>query len=264
MQAVIRHNATQIRSVFSVIHEEPKQWECRFSLKEWAAEETDSCRQFLEQYGTYIEAPSFDMSAAFWANRFSRFIAFGHWAIVHGLDMNRISNKCTVYLVPGEYAEPVYQFLIDQETLESSEADSSDTKQALAEYYAEHVTPLFLKFSETAEVRIKELWGQVYHAVPYFLHLAKVTENPEIEQALRNSWQDVLNFEEGYIFGRAKPPFAFRCMEIPNPAGEDKIYTKPTCCLAFKGSNSYCYRCPRMKKEERNARYNKLTKRQDA
>lgn len=264
MQTAIRKNTTQLRSVFSVIHEEPREWECKHSLKDWAAEETESCRQFLEQYGTYIDAPSLDMSAAFWANRFSRFIAFGHWAIVHGLDMNRLSDSCTVFLVPGEYAEPVYQFLIDRDVLEESRAGMTDTKQALARYYAEQVTPLFLRFSEIAGVRVKELWGQVYHAVPYFIHLAKVTEEKETEKALEQSWQDVLAFEDGKIFGRSKPPFSFRCMEIPNPAGEEKIYTKPTCCLAFKGSNSYCYRCPRMKKEERNEKYEKLTKRQEA
>ncbi|MFB5663840.1 hypothetical protein [Alteribacillus sp. HJP-4] len=242
--------------VFSVRHEAPSDHVYSGTPHQWLHE--DERHSFFDLYGNSISAPEDDMIVTFWANRYSRYIAFVHWALAKGYQFDPSINGVQVFLVekPG-IGELIFEFSVPSLSREISYT-RKDRQNVLRQFYELHVTPLFHTFSAHSGIRSKEVWGQLYHALPYFIGLAKVTETANIRSIMEEDWELITSSTEAEVFGEKRTPFSFRCLEIPNPAEDKPLYTKPTCCLAYKSSDKYCYRCPRMKPEVRNEYYTKL------
>ncbi|WP_100400990.1 hypothetical protein [Bacillus sp. FJAT-44742] len=216
-------------------------------------------KRFLEYYGNLINAPSLDMAATFWANRYSRFLAYVHWAFAKGVEVDPALEALQVFLtIESGTSKPAFVFGVPSIKLGGYEGKERQLR--LQEFYYSHVSLLVQGFAADAGVRTKEVWGQVYHALPYFLDVAGAAEPAHIQERLRKDWDYLSQHSEANTFREKRHPFHFKMVSIPNPAGEKPIYTKPTCCLAYKGSGSYCYRCPRLKPETRTEYYEKLKK----
>ncbi|RSL31672.1 hypothetical protein D7Z54_19725 [Salibacterium salarium] len=251
------HADSKAYELFSVRMEPPVAYNMKHSAESWLLQENLS--DFLTQYGRYMDAPSLDMPAMFWANRYSRYFAFVHWAIAKGYELDTAPENVMVYNCerPG-IAEPAFEFQTSYSKAHREFETKEERQQRLLSFYQNHVVPLFQAAASYVGIRTRELWGQVYHAVPYFIDLAKVTESNEVQSFLEEDWEYITTQTNPGDFEEKKHPFQYKCIAIPNPVDDDKpLYTKPTCCLAYKGSNRYCYRCPRMKPEQRDEYYQK-------
>ncbi|SDH41180.1 Ferric iron reductase protein FhuF, involved in iron transport [Alteribacillus persepolensis] len=253
-----KESKSMIYDAFSVRQHTPEAYVKKFSPKEWF--HPSSLATFMKTYGSYINAPAPDMIATFWANRYSRYIAFFHWAAAKGWSTDMTFDRMNVYLCErSDRREPAFEFQVDMHP-DGYMTDRQTREERLAEFYQHHVAPLIHAFSQAAGIRTRELWGQVFHAVPYFLHLAKVTETKEVQGYLQDDWYYITQMAAPSVFKEKKPPFQFKVMEIPNPVEDKPLYTKPTCCLAYKASGNCCYRCPRMKPAERQKLYEEKKK----
>ncbi|MFB4166132.1 hypothetical protein ACE1TI_20650 [Alteribacillus sp. JSM 102045] len=253
-----KESKSRIYDTFSVRQHEPAAYEMVYTPAEWL--QPHSLTHFINNYGTFIQAPTPDMTATFWANRYSRYIAFVHWAIVKGWDVETSLEKLKVYfLVRPDRTEPAFEFYSAFEE-ENKCKNRNSRQERLSAFYRNHAAPLVHSFAAAAGLRTRELWGQVYHAVPYFIDLSKVTESPDIQSRLNDDWYFITKEASPFIFREIKFPFQYKVIPIPNPADDKPMYTKPTCCLAFKASDCYCYRCPRMKPAQRQELYEQKKK----
>ncbi|WP_059103902.1 hypothetical protein [Shouchella shacheensis] len=249
-----KEHPSKVYEMFAVRPDSPSSYEMAYTPCEWL--EGAKLSRFLEDYGGCINAPSADMTAVFWANRYSRYLAFFHLAVAKGYKVSATLDQLTVYFCSRvEGNEPAFEFHT-KFTREGS-IDRASRQNKLTSFYTNHVAPLFQAFASRAGLSTRELWGQVYHAVPYFIDLAKVTEPAELQQRLQEDWAFITQEAGAEIFQEKRSPFQFKLIPIPNPVDHKPLYTKPTCCLAYKGANPYCYRCPRMKLAERKERYQK-------
>ncbi|MDQ0300770.1 ferric iron reductase protein FhuF [Salibacterium salarium] len=257
MTAVLTKKAdSKAYDLFSVRSEPALSYKWKHISEQWLLQ--GELTEFLSKYGYYINAPSLDMPAMFWANRYSRYIAFVHWAIAKGYQLDTSLEGLIVYHCERSgIAEPAFEFYTSY-TEETINESKTDREKRLLSFYQYHVVPLFQAIASHIGVRTRELWGQVYHAVPYFIDLAKVTESEEVKINLQEDWIYITTQTKPEDFEEKKHPLLYKCISIPNPVDDDKpLHTKPTCCLAYKGSNRYCYRCPRMKPEQRDEYYQK-------
>ncbi|MGY4690608.1 hypothetical protein [Salibacterium sp. K-3] len=245
---------SKIYDIFSVRENAPAACEAAFSASKWRSPEGTA--PFMERYGAAVHAPDPDMTVMFWANRYSRFFAFVHWALAEGYMLNASPEDVTVFLTKRpEGGEPVFEFTCSWNESGHS-LDDNIRRMRLLSFYQQHVVPLFQSAAAYAGVRPRELWGQVVHAVPYFLDLAKVTESPDVQRRLDEDWNFLVEHTKPGDFQEKKHPFQYKRLPVPNPADEENpVYTKPTCCLAYKRSSQCCYRCPRMKPGERERLY---------
>ncbi|SDI50921.1 hypothetical protein [Alteribacillus bidgolensis] len=253
-----RESKSKIYETFAVRQHEPVSYEIVYKPSEWLHK--DSLTDFMENYGTFINAPSSDMTATFWANRYSRYIAFFHWAVAKGWDADTSLEMMKVYLCARpDKKEPAFEFYSSFEE-GAHFTDKHSRQERLSAFYRNHASPLMHAFASAAGVRTRELWGQLYHTVPYFIHLAKVTESHNLQNRLMDDWHFITKEAAPSIFRENNFSFQFKVIPIPNPADDKPMYTKPTCCLAFKASDCYCYRCPRMKPKQRQKLYEQKKK----
>ncbi|MFZ4453331.1 hypothetical protein [Salibacterium aidingense] len=261
MDAVLsNHLDSKVFELFAVRTNPPAVYETAFRPSSWLT--VQGLSAFMNKYGRDIYAPEDDMTATFWANRYSRFFAFIHWALAKGYDIDISLEPMMVYHTKRtDHHEPAFEFECSCWKIE--EPLDNYTRQAkLLAFYQDHVVPLFRAVAAYAGIRPRELWGQVYHAVPYFMDLSKVTEDAGMQKRMREDWHYLTTETSPEDFREKKHPLQYKCMAVPNPADDKPMYTKPTCCLAYKASSRYCYRCPRMKAEDRANCYQKYKEEQ--
>ncbi|HET7579484.1 MAG TPA: IucA/IucC family C-terminal-domain containing protein [Bacillales bacterium] len=129
-------------------------------------------------------------------------------------------------------------------------------RRQLERFYENTMRPVIEKLSEVSGVNTGQLWGQLPGKFKYYLNIiAGLTEQKEILDRLKDDY-DFLKFGlDAAVFDRKRNPFdvKIRTTESLEEPGK-QVPMECTCCLNFRVENApYCFACPRVKEEEREA-----------
>lgn len=128
----------------------------------------------------------------------------------------------------------------------------------LEEVYEKNVTPLLKAFEDHTNVRMIDLWGQLYFAI-YKGH-EKNLEFVESEEEKKKVEKDFILLTKELkpeVFKANKNPLDITFRMVESATEPDVYYPmKPSCCLYYQidGVQRKCYTCPRIKDEEREQR----------
>lgn len=132
--------------------------------------------------------------------------------------------------------------------------------------YKESVTPLLQAFVVETGIKIRELWGQLCIGIHfgYDLNTKEASSHVQKQNLLDDFTYLTKKLESKVVFNAKKNPLDMTFRMIPS-AKNPEVYQrmKPTCCLYYltEGATTKCYSCPRISKEERDARRQKVMER---
>lgn len=213
---------------------------------------------YCKWYAEMIDAPSEDVVGTFWASRIGRYVAFVHWCIARGKKHAEGWDITIYYSKNREYREPAIHYVVGNAGFQAI-SEWTDSIEELQSFYMHYVTPMIHTFATVTALRTSMLWGQLVDVVPYYLKEVSKFEREEIAEEMMSHWKYISEKAPAEVFSEKKNPFPYRCINIPNPQSEDEpMHTKSACCLYFKLSENYCYRCPRLTPEKRNVKYEEL------
>ncbi|HBS44666.1 MAG TPA: hypothetical protein DEA91_09800 [Paenibacillus sp.] len=211
--------------------------------------------ELIDMYGSLIKARERSTAAAFFMSWYAGVCgAMQHMLYRDCTQLLDLSlSNITVQLYAGEHY-PFFLFtIVEMRFTKSLDKDRMEGhKQLLDFFYREHVTPLIQTLSQTADIHVIPLWGQIINALYPQLQEELAEASDEASRTKINEYFQMLTYDmEASAFGLHKNPFVIKQTHIEHPTiPEQKVFIKAACCLAYSLDHeiSYCYECPRLKK----------------
>lgn len=126
-------------------------------------------------------------------------------------------------------------------------------------FYQKTIAPVFENISAITGLPLGQVWGQIPLGIEYYVNTLKETLDHETDQqALMEQYSFLVKELDPGWFNLSRNPFAVKPRWIDNPRRPgEQMQMKPTCCLAYRTDtgHGYCYSCPKMTKEQREAKH---------
>lgn len=222
---------------------------------------TEGARSFLTAYAPVIPARTLDVAGTYSASWIGRLCAAFHdalWRDGVALDCS-LANVTLSIRRDRDSGHASLSFCLREGRAESlpEEAGEERVRLVVSAYYSEQIRPLLESIAPAAGVDAGALWGQVATRLMYFWDQWE-NEADTGPRKLRLERHTALLFRElpGDCFGRRRNPFDLKPRRVDNPKQPGALMRlKASCCLAFKTDtgHGYCYTCPRLTDEEREA-----------
>ncbi|GGG11456.1 IucA/IucC family C-terminal-domain containing protein [Paenibacillus abyssi] len=223
--------------------------------------EEENAQQFLAVYAPLIKTTDLDAAAAYFAGYLGAAAASLQYSLSVWDAMFDLSCENVIVQLhrAGEYFRLAFKLIND--TVEFAPRDSEERlkwrEQRLTTYYHDSVSPLFQVFARCAGVDVKMLWGQLPTRFNYYMEIwMSELENAAPKSRLEADYRYLREDLAAAVFGCKKNPFEvkIRWIESLNEPGR-QMRMKNACCLYYKTEGGqYCYSCPRLKEEDREAR----------
>jgi hypothetical protein len=228
-------------------------WDCRIS----ELVRPDILHKLLDIYGEGINATTKDVTVMYLAGWFGylcggmHFLSSGGWKVTpENIQLQLYKNKRGTMLI---------SFVIHPENLVSQ-----GDREWLVEVYEEILKPSHKHMQAmSTNNNLLHMWYQATHSLYWISDRMKHSSLPE---------RYVIQYEKNLeMFKKVTPsscmgvmtekhPYAKELIFIDNPWNlNDPMPIKPSCCLAYQTEGGHlCYTCPRMKKSERQEKFNKV------
>jgi ferric iron reductase protein FhuF len=221
-------------------------------------------KQFLRMYASCIKARELKPAAAYFCGWFG-YVGMAQLYMLavknKQIDLSLANMTIQLYARDGHF---LFAFKPDRWSErplpESGKERSEQRLQALEQFYAHTVRPLFTAVSAAAEIGIGQLWGQLPARYSYCKDmLLALAGSADLQARIDGDFAALVHQLAPEVFGRKQNPFRVRIRlleDLHDPAR--KIPIKSACCLYFMTEGGdYCYNCPKLKDEERKKRWNR-------
>jgi len=225
----------------------------------------ENAKHFLRIYASCIKSPELQPAAAYFGGWFG-FVAFAlqYMLSVENKRIDLSLSNITVQLYPkGQYFPLSFKInRWSERVLPASETERTRSRyQALADFYGKTVRPLFEAVSAAAEIHVGQLWGQLPARFYYFKNnLLDNMEDAGLRTRITDDYNALVHELEPTVFGTKKNPFNIKLRMVEDIRDPQKqVPLKSACCLYYKTEGGeYCYTCPRLKEEKRQAMRDKF------
>lgn len=221
----------------------------------------EGAREFLLFYQTQIKGLDIQVAGTYLAASW-RVLCTGMQYMIGVTDRwlsfsaeNLIIQVCTINNYPR-----VYFILKDAQELPWPTGDRNVWREEwLGRFYQGTIAPVFATISAVTGLPQGQVWGQIPLGIDYYVkHLRDMLVNESDQQSLMEHYHYLVNELAPGWFGLSRSPFNVKPKWIDDPRHPgEQMRMKPTCCLAYRTDtgHGYCYSCPKMGKEERQAKY---------
>ncbi|QKS73151.1 (2Fe-2S)-binding protein [Paenalkalicoccus suaedae] len=196
------------------------------------------------------------VTGTYFSGYFGNFLGGVHYMLAENAAYDWSLTNIELQLV--HHAEHNYfgfLFKIKDDTMVELDAATRDeqVRERLTALYRDSVTPLLETFAEVADIRIRELWGQLNLGIHYGFDRVVDLGNPRAEGDMRFLTEEL----DGSIFNAKKNPLAITFRLVDSYTGDgEQLRMKPSCCLYYQleGAAAKCFTCPRLKESDRELR----------
>ncbi len=215
-------------------------------------------QMFLEVFGELLQAQDLNAAATFFAN-WIRGLSIAQQYMVSVCDryLDLSLANLTVHIIKRNgYANIAFQLNDATEHTPDHEQHKNFRNATLDRFYGSELRPLMESMASAGKAPIGQLWAQLP------LTLWNFKQNMI---SMVSDEADLLRIEDDYlyikemsseIFHRKRNPFDIKFKEIDNPYNPAEPYwVRPSCCQAYRiGECVYCYVCPKLTREQREAK----------
>lgn len=219
--------------------------------------------RLLQAYAPLIRAMGVEVAATYFSGWYGSICLAMQYMVSHYdhvLDLS-LANV-TVQLYPSKQYYH-FSFKIGEPSIKKLDGfDREEWRNSILEtLYRDNVRPLIDALARFASINAGQLWGQIvtemYRQVDSWL--VDASDNA-IKQRISNDFRFLTHGLDADVFGLKKNPFDVKLRSVENPFKPGcQTYIKAACCLAYRTDNpednghEYCYTCPRLTKQEREA-----------
>ncbi|MGD6782015.1 (2Fe-2S)-binding protein [Sutcliffiella horikoshii] len=245
----------QMENFFYVSKEEKTDvvWECRIS----ELGDPETLQTLLELYGEGIKATTKDVTVMYLSGWFGYLCGAMHF--LSSVDWMITSENIKLQLYKHQRGMMLISFVVHSEALVKERE-----KVWVEEFYEQNMKPAFIQMQTmSTNNHLLHMWYQATHSLYWITDRMKHSNLPK---------HYVMQFEENVEMfkkvtpascmgvGSAKHPYAKELIFIDNPWDlNDPMPLKPSCCLAYQTEGGHlCFTCPKMKKSERQEKFNKV------
>ncbi|MNO23544.1 hypothetical protein D3C76_133470 [compost metagenome] len=220
----------------------------------------EGMRNFIDCYRPLMKALDDNAVAAYFGSWVSSMALAVQYSIsmyssVPVIDLTRLS----VHLIPASGYCRIAFSLQDWEIQcpPAEVAREAWRNEVLASFYRDTIAPLLRSMSEASGFRLSEIWGQLPTKFNYYVELFSAgVEDSRLLETLQNDYSYLKTSLPVEHFGMKRNPFDVVVRRIEALADpEQTVQMRNRCCQYYRTEGgSYCYTCPRLKEEEREAR----------
>jgi ferric iron reductase protein FhuF len=222
---------------------------------------TVGAEEFVEVYAPQIKAESPDVCATYFASWIGRLCAAVSYAMWHDrLDLNLMPEAVFLQMeeTPRGAAISFRLACLEPVALPSEpEVENELMLQGLASFINQTIRPVVEAVSGVGGVSPGAVWALMGAGLHYMLDKWRSEEtDPELKARLETMADILIHRLPAEVFGRQSNPFNIKFRMTKNLKGDGQIRLKASCCLAYKTKTGYgyCFSCPRISEEEREAR----------
>ncbi|NLP53103.1 (2Fe-2S)-binding protein [Bacillus sp. RO1] len=228
-------------------------WECRIS----ELGDPEILQKLLDIYGEGIKATTKDVTVMYLAGWFGYLCGSMHFLSSDGWKVTPENIKLQLY--KNQRGTILISFVVHSEDI-----DEKGDREWVEEFYKDIMNPVYKQMhSKSDSNHLLHMWYQATHSLYWISDRMKHSSLPE-KYKLQYE-KNVEKFKGGNPLScmgmnTAKHPYAKKLIFIDNPWDlNDPMPLKPSCCLAYQTEGGHlCYTCPRMKKSERQEKFDKV------
>lgn len=231
-----------------------------FSMKAVEMIKPENMNQLLTVYSPLIKAIDNSPAAAYFCKLFSgAAMALQYMISVENKAANFSLENLTIQLYPkdGYYS---FSYKVDRWSIQNGPSFNSERsdwlQQVYADFYGKTVKPLFESASKSGLIDMSLLWGQLPTYFNYYIELLTDSDVSTHKEQIIHDYEYLKYQVSPNVFGCKKNPFDVKIRMIEDLRDPNKqLRMKNVCCQFYRtGEERYCYTCPRMKEDEREAR----------
>lgn len=218
-------------------------------------------QSFVAYYASLIKALDYKVAAAYFSNWFSGVaLALQYTVSIYNIALDLSLPNLTIHVTPVEGHTQV-SFCLNrwrEQVAPLGEQERLEWRHdVLAGFYGNTMRPLVESLSSVSNMNVGQIWGQLPTKFSNNLDIfKKSTRHLKEKQRLVDDYYFLTKELSPYIFGRTQNPFdvKFRMVEdLRDP--EQQIRMNNVCCQYVRTEEGvYCYNCPRMTDDDREAR----------
>lgn len=222
----------------------------------------EGMRPFLEEYQKLIKGLDIQVAGTYFA---------ASWRVVCAALQYMLSLECGggVHFLPRNLTIQIKEVLNYPRTffvlkdLENLTWSEEGERTALREsvirtFYQDGLRPIMETIASVTKLPLTQVWGQIPLGLSYYVELISAKLEDDLQRSrMREDYEFLTKELPADCFGLKRSPFDIKeiWVDSPHRPGE-KTRMKPTCCLAYRTDtgHGYCYTCPKLSKEEREAK----------
>jgi ferric iron reductase protein FhuF len=218
---------------------------------------SEKTEQFLQEYGKFIKAPDLNVSATYFSSMFGMTCsAFISMLSLYNVKIPVTPSSLLIQFYHNEqYHFDNIAFKLNSEEWYAGENSESWRRDQIGEFLRTFVAPLLEHIAKVADIRVRELWGQLVVGLDFgFNKSLAMAESEEQTEKLKSDYDWLTGKWNTSILFCDKNPLNFPYLEVESAQDpEVKLRIKPTCCLYYQteGAKNKCYTCPRLTPSER-------------
>ncbi|MDF2649694.1 MAG: hypothetical protein K0Q73_5499 [Paenibacillus sp.] len=218
--------------------------------------------RLLQAYAPLIRALGVEVAATYFSGWYGSICLAMQYMVSHHDQVLDLSlANLTVQLYPNKqyyhFSFKIEEFRMFRHDGKSREAWRSSV---LESFYRENARPLIEALAQFASIDVGQLWGQIvtemHRQIDSWL---RDSSDDSMKRRISDDFRFLTKEMVAAIFGCKKNPFdvKLRTMENPFKSGCQTII-KAACCLAYRTDDpdnelKYCYTCPRLSAQKRDA-----------
>lgn len=215
---------------------------------------------FLQAYGKQIKAFNLQAPATYFSSKLG--IACSAYVTIlalHHFVVPLTTNSLAIQLYRNEqYNEDGMVLKLNSDKWQQGGQSKEWRMEQIEKLFQTTVTPLLQSFAVAANIRIRELWGQVTNGLEYGKKVGlNLAENEAQKERIHADFNWLTKAASPLLFNSSKNELDFPYIEVASPTEPGVMKRmKPTCCLYYQTecSTSKCYTCPRMTSVQREER----------
>ncbi|NMH73151.1 (2Fe-2S)-binding protein [Bacillus sp. RO2] len=228
-------------------------WECRIRELVYS----DILQKLMDIYGEEIKATTKDVTVMYLAGWFGYLCGSMHFLSSDGWKITTENIKLQLY--KNQRGTMLISFVIHSKDI----VEKGDIEW-VEEFYKDIMNPVYKQMhSRSDSNHLLHMWYQATHSLYWISDRMKHSSLPERYKLQYE--KNVGKFKNGNPsscmgMNTTKHPYAKKLIFIDNPWNlNDPMPIKPSCCLAYQTEGGHlCYTCPRMKKSERQEKFDKV------
>ncbi|MBP1989888.1 hypothetical protein [Paenibacillus eucommiae] len=223
--------------------------------------ETEPLMKLIDLYGPLIKTSERSVAAAFFCSWYAGLCCAMQHMLVHNkeviLDLS-LSNLSVQLYMGSQY--PLFSFRMNEVRFINIPKVDREAwcRMVLHSFYKNQVRPMIAILSDSAQMRVHPLWGQISNALYNQREEALAAASETLDEKSRDRIMDhfgiLTHGVDASAFGLRKNPFDSKLTFIESQNDPTQMVSiKPACCLIYRLDLKigYCYECPRLKEKDR-------------
>lgn len=226
----------------------------RFTDREQAAD-------FLREYQRQLNGTKLDVAGTYFASSWRTVCAAMIYMIaITETRLDLMPANLVIQMDCGN-GYPQLRFVLKSAAeLPWPKQDSSEWRQDLIGQFYQSLQPIMSTIAAVTHLPLTQLWGQIPLGAEYYVnYMGGLLDDEQLREQLLADYNCLTKDIDSRWFGLKRNPFDMKEIWLDDPyqPGE-QMRMKPTCCLAYQTGHGYCYGCPKLSKQDRQAKYEEI------